>query len=109
MLKGEGNRMHIVSWNISWNIESVSINPVVVLIAIVLLTIAIISQNVSINLAYAETGTGTDIFKVIMSVFGVEESKGDVVALVTCKQPGIKSQIFRCFGIRIDSNECQWG
>ena len=26
---------------------------------------------------------GTDIFKVIMSVFGVEESKGDVVALVT--------------------------
>jgi hypothetical protein len=28
-----------------------------------LLTLAIISQNVSFNLAYAETGTGTDIFK----------------------------------------------
>jgi hypothetical protein len=75
--------MYIASWNISWNIESISTKPVVVLIVNVLLTIAIISQNVSIDLAYAETGTGTDIFKVIMSVFGVEESKGDIVTLVT--------------------------
>jgi hypothetical protein len=86
--------MHIVSWNI----ESVSINLVVVLIAIVLLTIAIISQNVSINLAYAETGTGTDIFKVIMSVFGVEESKGDVVALVTVNNQESKVRFFDASG-----------
>ena len=98
MLKGEGNRMPIVSWNISWNIESVSIDPVVVLIAIVLLTVAIISQNVSINLAYAETGTGTDIFKVIMSVFGVEESKGDVVALVTINNQESKVKFFDASG-----------
>ena len=90
--------MRIVSWNISRNIESVSINPVVVLIAIVLLTIAIISQNVSINLAYAETGTGTDIFKVIMSVFGVEESKGDVVALVTVNNQESKVKFFDASG-----------
>lgn len=90
--------MHIVSWNISWNIESVSTKPIVVLLAIVLLTIAIISQYVSINLAYAETGTGTDIFKVIMSVFGVEESKGDVVALVTVNNQESKVKFFDASG-----------
>ncbi|MGA7541477.1 MAG: hypothetical protein WBW34_00285, partial [Nitrososphaeraceae archaeon] len=94
----EGNRMHIVSWNISWNIESASKRLVVVLFAIVLLTIAIISQNVSINLAYAETGTGADIFKVIMSVFGVEESKGDVVALVTVNNQESKVKFFDASG-----------
>jgi hypothetical protein len=90
--------MHIVSSNISWNIESVSIYRIAVLIAIVLLTITIISQYVSINLAYAETGTGTDIFKVIMSVFGVEESKGDVVALVTVNNQESKVKFFDASG-----------
>jgi hypothetical protein len=98
LLKGEGNRMRIVSWNNSWNIESVSTKPIVVPIVIVLLTIAIILQNVSINLAYAETGTGTDIFKVIMSVFGVEESKGDVVALVTVNSQESKVKFFDASG-----------
>jgi hypothetical protein len=90
--------MYIVTWNISWNIESVSTKPVVVLIVIVLLTLAIISQNVSFNLAYAETGTGTDIFKVIMSVFGVEESKGDVVTLVTVNNQESKVKFFDASG-----------
>jgi hypothetical protein len=90
--------MRIVSWNNSWNIESVSTKPIVVPIVIVLLTIAIILQNVSINLAYAETGTGTDIFKVIMSVFGVEESKGDVVALVTVNSQESKVKFFDASG-----------
>jgi hypothetical protein len=31
----------------------------------------------------AETGKGEDIFRVIMTIFGVEKSKGDVVAIVT--------------------------
>ena len=90
--------MHKVSWNISLDNESVSTKPIVVPIAIVMLTIAIISQNVSINLAYAETGTGTDIFKVIMSVFGVEESKGDVVALVTVNNQESKVKFFDASG-----------
>jgi hypothetical protein len=90
--------MHIVSWNNSWNIERVITKPAVVLITIVLLTIAIILQNVSINLAYAETGTGTDIFKVIMSVFGVEESRGDVVALVTVNNQESKVRFFDASG-----------
>jgi hypothetical protein len=90
--------MHIVSWNNSRNIGRVFTKPAVVLIAIILLTIAVILQNVSINLAYAETGTGTDIFKVIMSVFGVEESKGDVVALVTVNNQESKVKFFDASG-----------
>jgi hypothetical protein len=31
----------------------------------------------------AETGKGADVFKVILTVFGVENTKGDVVAIVT--------------------------
>jgi hypothetical protein len=33
--------------------------------------------------AQAETGKGKDIFKVIMTIFGADKSKGDVVAIVT--------------------------
>ena len=44
--------------------------------------IIIPSQNILINSADAETGKGTDIFKVIMTVFGVENTKGDVIAIV---------------------------
>ena len=31
----------------------------------------------------AETGKGEDIFKVIMTIFGIDKSKGDVIAIVT--------------------------
>lgn len=90
--------MHNLYWNISWSIESASTKSVVALIVVVLLTIAVTSQNVPINLAYAETGTGTNIFKVIMSVFGVEESKGDVVALVTVNNQESKVKFFDASG-----------
>ena len=33
--------------------------------------------------AHAETGNGKDVFKVIMTVFGADKSKGDVVSIVT--------------------------
>ena len=36
-----------------------------------------------INPILAETGKGEDIFRVIMTIFGVDKSKGDVVAIVT--------------------------
>ena len=37
------------------------------------------------NSAQAETGKGEDVFKVIMTIFGVDESKGDVITIVTAK------------------------
>ena len=36
-----------------------------------------------INPILAETGKGEDIFRVIMTIFGVDRSKGDVIAIVT--------------------------
>jgi hypothetical protein len=45
--------------------------------------IAIPSQDIFINSVDAETGKGTDIFRVIMTVFGVENTKCDVIALVS--------------------------
>ena|SRR5215207_4758978 len=36
-----------------------------------------------VNPILAETGKGEDIFRVIMTIFGVDRSKGDVVAIVT--------------------------
>jgi hypothetical protein len=54
---------------------------VVAIIAIIIMTV--VSQNIFVNLAHAETGKGTDIFKVILTIFGVENTKGDVIALVS--------------------------
>jgi hypothetical protein len=55
----------------------------VVFVAVLYLVITA-SQSIPINiLANAETGKGTDIFKVILTVFGVENTKGDVIALIT--------------------------
>jgi hypothetical protein len=50
------------------------------LVASILTTV--LTQGVNVN-SYAETGQGSDVFKVIMTVFGVENTKGDVVAIVT--------------------------
>src|SRR5215204_871908 len=36
-----------------------------------------------INLILAETGKGDDVFKVIMTIFGVDRSKGDLIAIIT--------------------------
>jgi hypothetical protein len=47
------------------------------------LSISIANLTIGTNPIKAETGKGTDIFKVIMTVFGVEDTKGDVVAIVT--------------------------
>ena len=39
--------------------------------------------HINNNLINAETGEGSDIFRVIMTVFGVENTKGDIVAIVS--------------------------
>jgi hypothetical protein len=38
---------------------------------------------ITTQLAQAETGKGDDVFRVIMTIFGVDKSRGDVVAIVT--------------------------
>jgi hypothetical protein len=61
----------------------VATKPLMVLVAAIAIMITVVSQNTLIKSADAETGKGADIFRVIMSVFGVENTKGDVIALVT--------------------------
>jgi hypothetical protein len=70
--------------NISaWDTNRVTTKPSKVVAVIAVIIIITPSQNILINSADAETGKGTDIFRVIMTVFGVENTKGDVVAIVT--------------------------
>jgi hypothetical protein len=52
--------------------------------SVVLLLIgAILTNFVTVQQTHAETGQGDDIFRVIMTIFGVDKLGGDVVALVT--------------------------
>jgi hypothetical protein len=52
----------------------------------------------TINPVQAETGIGPDIFKVLMTVFDVDETKGDVVAVVTVKNEAAKVKLFDASG-----------
>ena len=56
--------------------------PSAILAAVIFLIIAL-SHSITPNPVYSETGKGEDIFRVIMTVFGVENTKGDVVAIVS--------------------------
>lgn len=49
----------------------------------IVFSISIVNFTIGTNPIKAETGKGTDIFKVIMTVFGVQDTKGDIVAIVT--------------------------
>jgi hypothetical protein len=79
-------------------VERVSAKPLLILCVLLFSALAVISHHVVINFAYAETGAGGDVFKVIMSVFGVEESKGDVVALVTLNSEESRVKFFDASG-----------
>src|SRR5215217_1535895 len=63
-------------------------------VMIILTTTALITTHP----IQAETGKGDDIFKVIMTIFGVDESKGDVVAIVTAKDEQAKVKLFDASG-----------
>ncbi|HKG89681.1 MAG TPA: hypothetical protein VKA95_15275 [Nitrososphaeraceae archaeon] len=76
-------KIQIILMNIlAWTTKRVITNILLVL-AVIIIEITLISQNILINLTNAETGKGTDVFKVIVSIFGVDKSKGDLVAIVT--------------------------
>ena len=47
------------------------------------ISIVIFAATLAIDPVQAETGKGEDIFKVIMTIFEADKSKGDVVAIVT--------------------------
>jgi hypothetical protein len=64
------------------SLKRIIVPNLAVYVAIVFLAITV-SNNTFVNPIHAETGKGADVFKVIMTVFGVENTKGDVIAIVT--------------------------
>ncbi|HJY15139.1 MAG TPA: hypothetical protein VJ225_03845 [Nitrososphaeraceae archaeon] len=64
---------------------------------VVILTSLVVS-GITASPVQAETGQGTDIFKVIMTIFGVDESKGDVIAIVTAKDEAARVKLFDALG-----------
>ena len=54
--------------------------------------------TITINPIQAETGKGADVFRVIMTIFGVDETEGDVVAVVTAKNEEAKVKLFDASG-----------
>ena len=67
--------------DLSTNVKNTK-NTLSILGSLVILT-SVITTLPLIYPAQAETGKGEDVFKVIMTIFGVDKSKGDVVAIVT--------------------------
>jgi hypothetical protein len=66
------------------------------LIGVVLTSLVV--SGITASPVQAETGQGTDIFKVIMTIFGVDESKGDVIAIVTAKDEAARVKLFDALG-----------
>jgi hypothetical protein len=69
---------------------------VVSLLAVILASLVV--SGITPSPVQAETGQGTDIFKVIMTIFGVDESKGDVIAIVTAKDEAARVKLFDALG-----------
>jgi hypothetical protein len=65
--------------------------------AFVILTSLAITA-ITVGPAQAETGQGDDVFRVIMTIFGVDESKGDVIAVVTAKDEVARVKLFDAIG-----------
>ena len=55
---------------------------ITILLLIGTILTSMVLSVVTTNPVHAETGKGKDIFKVILTIFGVDKSRGDVVAIV---------------------------
>jgi hypothetical protein len=53
------------------------------LLLLALILTSAFASVITTDTSQAETGKGEDIFRIIMTIFGVDKSKGDVVAIVT--------------------------
>ena len=67
-------------------------------VGVVLILSSLVVTVITISPVQAETGQGEDIFRVITTIFGVDESKGDVIAIVTAKNQDAKVKLFDASG-----------
>jgi len=56
---------------------------IVILTGVIGMNLILFAATFTTSPIQAETGKGEDIFKVIMTIFGIDKSKGDVIAIVT--------------------------
>jgi hypothetical protein len=82
--------------DLSSNVKNTK-NTLAILGSLAILTSVITTLPLSYP-AQAETGKGTDVFRVIMTIFGVDESMGDLVAIVTAKNEAAKVKLINASG-----------
>ena len=75
-----------------------SITVLLLMGVVVVILASLIDTVITITPVQAQTGQGEDIFRVIMTIFGVDESKGDVIAIVTVKDEEAKVKLFDASG-----------
>jgi hypothetical protein len=68
------------------------------LIGVIVILTSLAITAITVGPAQAETGRGDDVFRVIMTIFGVDESKGDVIAVVTAKDEVARVKLFDATG-----------
>jgi hypothetical protein len=75
-------------------------------LALVMLMVVAVSTSGAVNPipAQGETGKGTDVFKVILSLFDIQPTTGDVVAIVTVNGES-KVKAFETANIAINATE----
>src|SRR5215211_225546 len=73
-------------------------NTVLSLMGVVVILASLIVTVITITPVQAQRGQGEDIFRVIMTIFGVDESKGDVIAIVTVRDEEAKVKLFDASG-----------
>src|ERR687892_2710606 len=71
---------------------------VLLLMGVVVILASLIVTVITVTPVQAQTGQGEDIFRVIMTIFGVDESKGDVIAIVTVKDEAARVKLFDALG-----------
>ena len=64
-------------------IKSAFIYLVATITVVMISVTGLLTTTNPVNPAHAEIGKGEDIFKVIMTIFEADKSKGDIVAIVT--------------------------
>src|ERR687892_2333489 len=74
---------------------------VLLLMGVVVILASLIVTVITVTPVQAQTGQGEDIFRVIMTIFGVDESKGDVIAIVTAKDEAAKVKLFDASGLEV--------
>src|ERR671910_2648165 len=75
-----------------------SITVLLLMGVVVVILASLIDTVITITPVQAETGQGADVFRVIMTIFGVDESKGDVIAIVTAKDEAARVKLFDASG-----------